>query len=1426
MNHPPKNSSLAKLMKVILPFKSPPPGEKSVMGWNKKYGRTIEAETKDLYHLWIEMTALPTFFTYTTKDKREEMANKSLEVYESVHSDGNLAVRIIWQIGGKPSFRGFKGEGGEYSQFTNFPYTVLKVAKSHWTVVTPGEMEDELPDEIYLVPPPTDVGWKDGTAGGLTPFKEFFIQRHNLLLKYASWAFDLKHLNEIEVVGDEWGLVLKHKPTGKTRPLYEPDGMDTLENATHVMPTEQMIPLKPDQWEIFLMTEFDIPMKDAPEKGGEAIFVDAEEFEIQQSIDDLEKKMLDYWNKHQELPKTFSILVDKIGKRKEYSALLRRRMEFNDFTHMRENPSTRKDWENWKKFFFDRDLSIVKRKEYSYLTEPRQWEPENEEEEEMDQEELNALKIEQARDRARNLLEVAKDAEKNAKTEDDRNVAKSLLKIAYQAIDNVDEDEYGTWENDIRSDSSETENFEFEMDDHDGKIIDSAVERAANYLIDEKAVPIDSVFTPTGEYYQEDTMDDPETQLNVEYSLEGDWTRDELEHIWFKVADDSKYHAMRSALNRASEAELKARGPDEKKAALDAMDRAEKMADDYAKFRKTIPELIYPKDIYPDEPDFVRIDDYAEHGKCVVKKEYRVTPVYADEGDSDSEIVESDSEEIDEIIESFEPDDSGEELWEQAARYINYMGGSYNHLQHDPSRPYETEPVQSYSDDSETHSTLKPYGWTPRELEKISDWIAIKHGGEALYPEPADVGSEHIQEIVLDDQEELEIEQSIDAIEREMVKYYRLHPGSALDYNSLATAIGKRKEYSDLLRRRDSLIRENPISGQRQIIFYDIVEHIIYDDTHREVVDVENEIKKSETKEYDDWFKAAEELYYDGAWHEPQDLESYMTESTDSYNSDDMYSSEFQLKNWPKQELEMIWDYLHLRSGRRPRQEYPHVLPNEIVEQKVKGTRNEQGKMTWNVLRTDHSRFFKDDEEGFAYEKAAELMIEQSAGYNDVDLVQYIEEPFSLEEGSESVRSTRYIFKNWDRRDLERISDDVLLHLKKIPYARFPEKATSETMGEIVIDDKEELEIEQSIDALEREMIKYHRSHPGSPFDYSSLSTAIGKRKEYSDLLRQRDSLIRENPGIPFEIDLMLSGNEPIRVTGMPPSLIRDLATEKKIEKALPGMLSMLFDAHIPGAVGPKTVKDNIVLDCPMYDHEYIEILPWTKWANWKMGGIKEGNNRQWPYEIWNIASVSQPGLFVAGGEKVHSDVLVIYGVPCRDDDIFAGLTSIFYDRLLRIFQYGYYKAKFPIFGLISPVIISPKDGRNSRYIGLVHKETGKRLILDYNHTDPGPGFANDNIQMDVTIPLHHNLDDAKFDAAVVFNLDFAASTDVGGQPISVDQEELEVQTKIDAIEKEMQSYSKTHPNEPTAISYVSEKIGKKDEYVRLIRLRMSLMED
>jgi hypothetical protein len=794
---------------------------------------------------------------------------------------------------------------------------------------------------------------------------------------------------------------------------------------------------------------------------------------------------------------------------------------------MRENPSSRQDWNNWKKFFFDRDLRIVKRSEYSYNTGPKQWEAETAEEEEMDQIELNEMKIAEVRIRAGKLLQAAKEAEKNAKTDADHAVADSLMKIANRAIDDADEDEYGAWERDYRSDKTETEEFYFDMDESDGTVRESAVDLAIGYLKDATAIPRDEKFTPGGIYYLEDDLDhDPDWEVSVEYSLEGDWTDTEEEYIWYKMMEQQKVYHMNWVLHDASKARDEADTPEKALAAEEKIKEVTKLQEELNDFRTRVPKLTYPKDVLPDKPDYIKIDDYAEHGKCVVKKEYSNKPVYEVEGDSESNLVDYDSEEISEEIQTFELEDSDEELWEQAARYIDNEGGGFDSYYNDVDDWYNTEAQPSYSDDGETEYSLKPYNWSRRELEKIWDWIQVKHGREAKFPEPADIGSEQIGDIVIDDQEELAIEQSIDALEREMISYYNSHPGSSNRYSDMATAIGKRKQYSDLLRQRDSLIRENPTIGH------------------------------------------------------------YMS-----------------------------------------------------------------------------------------------------------------------------------------------------------------------------------------------------------------------------------------------EIESMLSGDEPIRVTGLPPSLVRDLATEKKLEKDFPEMLSMFFDAHIPGAVGFKTVKDNIVVDYPMYDYETIEALPWTHWVNWNIGGIQDEANRHWPYELMYIASVHQPGLFVMGGEKVEPYEMVVYGVPSRDDDVFAGYAPIFYDRLLRMFQYGFYKKKYPIFGLVTPILIGPGNDRASGCIGLMHKETGKRIILDSNISGPGPGFANGE-QMNVTIPLHHKLDDAKFDAAVIFDLDFTASTDIGGQEVAVDQEELEVQTKIDVIEKEMMMYSKAHPGEPTSIQYVADKIGKKDEYVKLLRLRLSLMED
>jgi len=1150
MSSPPKSSPLGKLLKVILPFKKPPLGKRSVSGYNPKYS-TLEQETKRTYLIWVEYAALPSFFTFNQIDVQTQMQSSPLDIMESVYYSRDTEHNH-WLIGGNPAYKDFVGEGGEYhkpssyNRESKFPYMVFRIAEAVWHKFGRGadELADTLPHEILLIPPPTSEGYSIERKNWVQPFQDFIIKRHNLLLQYASWSFGLKHLDDIKVEKDKHGLVLKHIPTGKVRPMYEMAEIQSPE-FTRVVPVPQPIPLDPAQWEIFLSTEFDIPMKDAEEQIG-SIEVDDEEMQVQMDIDVVEREMLNYWSKHQDLPRTFPILVDKIGKRQEYSKLLRKRSELMEFTHMRDNPSSRSDWDNWKKFFFKRDLSIVKRTEYYTLSAPRQWEAETVEEEEIDQDELNDLKNADAHERAGNLLQIAKDAEKNAKTDDDKKVAESLMKIAVKALDDAEEWENGTWERDSWSDKSETKDFYFEMDDTDGTVRESAVDGAISYLEDEKAQPRDAKFTPGGTYYQEDDelSHEPDWSVSIEYSLEGDWTDAEEEYIWYKITElDMRTH-VNWLLYNSKKARDSANTPELAMAAEDMIANVIKKQAELDKFRESIPKLTYPKDILPDKPDYIKIDDYAEHGKCVVKKEYSITPIYEIEGDSESDIVDEDLTEISEEITTFEPDDSGLELWEQAAQYIYSEGGGYESYWRDIDDWYSTEPQPTYSDGGETESNLKPFNWTQRELEKIWDWIAVKQGKEAKFPEPADIGSESIEDIVFEDEEYVQLESEIDEVEREMIRYQAQHPDLPLDYNILSTQIGKRKEYSDLLRKR----------------------------------------------------------------------------------------------------------LMHLED----------------------------------------------------------------------------EEP---------------------------------------------------------------------------------RKNPEESPDYEPHITNI------------------------TAIDSMLSGDMPVRLTQRPPSLHQDKSVMKKIEDSMTTMLRLLFSSiDIEDDNDLTSYPQDLVIDEPGVHFESAYVQPWQHSATWGVGGVQTRNQDKWPYEYMNIAKINKRHTYYNATEPVNEipPGIEVSGIPEQlGDEMFSDYIPIFIDRLYRIFHYGYHVRKFPIFGLITPVVVKHKRhidvglDRERTLLSLMHKETGKLIPL---YLEPEDGEWRYGGQVMVNIRLSRTLEQAQDDAASLFELPFKPSIEVGEEPISVDEEELNIQLGIDSIEAKVRDHRLLHPYESDANAL--DAIGLRNEYVALLKKRLALMEE
>jgi hypothetical protein len=151
---------------------------------------------------------------------------------------------------------------------------------------------------------------------------------------------------------------------------------------------------------------------------------------------------------------------------------------------------------------------------------------------------------------------------------------------------------------------------------------------------------------------------------------------------------------------------------------------------------------------------------------------------------------------------------------------------------------------------------------------------------------------------------------------------------------------------------------------------------------------------------------------------------------------------------------------------------------------------------------------------------------------------------------------------------------------------------------------------------------------------------------------------------------------------------------------------------------------------------------------------------------------------------------------------------------------------KYPIFGLIGVVLT--EDSSKSPCIGLIHKVTGKEIkLMGDPYTSVHVLHPVDlDTRPKVEFDLHQDLEQAKLDAAALFGMPLEASREKGGEAVLVDQEEYAVETAIDLIDGEMRGYVKLHPYEPNDRGHVLDMIGKRKEYVRLLRHRDELMED
>ncbi len=169
-----------------------------------------------------------------------------------------------------------------------------------------------------------------------------------------------------------------------------------------------------------------------------------------------------------------------------------------------------------------------------------------------------------------------------------------------------------------------------------------------------------------------------------------------------------------------------------------------------------------------------------------------------------------------------------------------------------------------------------------------------------------------------------------------------------------------------------------------------------------------------------------------------------------------------------------------------------------------------------------------------------------------------------------------------------------------------------------------------------------------------------------------------------------------------------------------------------------------------------------------------------------------------------------IFDLPFRggNEDV-VNYCPIYHDRLTRLFHYGYYTMKYPIFGMIAPLIVN-SDDRNQKYrLSLLNKATGKILYIE---DELGDGIYPDKIGF----ALYKDIKLVREQVNAMFQFEGNKIEPIK-EIVLPTGERADVDEAIDKLEAEMERYKFTHKGAPSSYPELAKLIGKYEEYGRLM---------